>query len=118
MISTRREKRAASAVFFLLNITLKCRKVHPLVADGNCGRMKAVKLHISRSGLYKQMYMCVFTFQLQCCQVERQRDIHSESGQKREADRTEQEARPNMGTGDAQRIPSFHSNRQVQDTGS
>lgn len=36
----------------------------------------------------------------------------------READRREQETSPNMGTGDAQRIPSFHSNRQVQDTGS
>lgn len=41
---------------------------------------------------------------------ERERDDDSEKRQ--------QETRPNMGTGDAQRIPSFHSNRQVQDTGS
>lgn len=39
---------------------------------------------------------------------ERERDDDSE--------KREQETRPNMGTGDAQRIPSFHSNRQVRDT--
>lgn len=67
--------------------------------------------------MHLRFLVCV-SLPVSCWERERQRQQNLTRESKREADGREQETRPNMGTGDAQRIPSFHSNRQVQDIGS